>query len=539
MELELIDHIKRDARSRIVFAATILCILCLALLNGCGLKTLERKLVSAEEISSLASGGFQEGVSKQKSDLFLKIHMNSGAVYVLNKWTVDSVMNTVSGRGRLFDTYRKKSEQGMFTVDIDSVAIFETNKVRPSGSIAAMSIITGISVAATIYCIANPKACFGSCPTIYTYDGENEVLQAEGFSSSIAPSLEATDIDILHNPVQNDKAFRLLVKNEALETHIIRSLDLLAVQRKPNSRILLGIDGRFYQTKTPIKPQSCSSGADDFLEEVSYLDGKERFSRSDSTDLSVKEVIDLRFEHSDCNNVGLVIGCRQSLLSTYLFYSYLGFLGSQTGNWVAEMERGVPIAEPLAGSIDSILGGIEVFVKQPDGEFGFVGSVNEAGPLATDVHLVPLSSGTPGHVGEVRLRLARGHWRIDYLALVCLEGVASPIQVRPSEVLRGSVVDKEARLKLLDSSLTLVTFPGDEYTLVYDLPGPSNDFELFVKSRGYYLEWMRDEWVVNENMSRALEMTLAPRQALKKLAPGYKQVEAEMEDIFWSSKYVK
>jgi hypothetical protein len=101
------------------------------------------------------------------------------------------------------------------------------------------------------------------------------------------------------------------------------------------------------------------------------------------------------------------------------------------------------------------------------------------------------------------------------------------------------VVDREARQRLLDSTLTLTTFPGDEYMLVYDLPGPAEDYELFVESRGYYIEWMRDEWLADEDMTRAAEMFLAPQQALRRLAPEFKQVEAEMENVFWNSKYAK
>jgi hypothetical protein len=475
----------------------------------------------------------------QKNDLYLKIHMYNGAVYVLSQWTVDSVTHSIMGQGKLLDAYRQELEEGTFTVDIDSVAIFETNKVRPSATIAPMAIITGISVAVTAYCIVNPKACFGSCPTIYTHDGDYETLQAEGFSASIAPSLEATDIDVLHIRVPNEQKVHLQVKNEALETHVIRSLDLLAVPRKPTSRIFLGIDGNFYQTQAPLQPKSCLTGAEDCLEKVRHLDGTERFSTTDPTDLSEKEVLDLRFECKDCDSVGLIIGCRQSLLSTYLIYTGLGFLGTQAGSWMAELERGGVSARYSAGSMGRMLGGIDVLVEQPDGEFRCVGSVNETGPLAIDVHVVPLPSSATGHERKVQLRLTRGHWRIDYLALVGLKSAATPISVRPSEVFHNSVVDREARQRLLDSTLTLTTFPGDEYMLVYDLPGFAEDYELFVESRGYYIEWMRDEWLADEDMTRAAEMFLAPQQALRRLAPEFKQVEAEMENVFWNSKYAK
>jgi hypothetical protein len=60
---------------------------------------------------------------------------------------------------------------------------------------------------------------------------------------------------------------------------------------------------------------------------------------------------------------------------------------------------------------------------------------------------------------------------------------------------------------------------------------------LFLESRGYYLEWMRDEWVREESRFGSLLMFLAPRLALRMLAPRFKAIEADIESQFWSSRY--
>jgi hypothetical protein len=78
--------------------------------------------------------------------------------------------------------------------------------------------------------------------------------------------------------------------------------------------------------------------------------------------------------------------------------------------------------------------------------------------------------------------------------------------------------------------------PGDRYELEYQLP-PGNDYELFIDSRGYYLEWMRQEWLADENPLAALRLFADPAGMLRALAPAYKRVEPEMEQIFWRSRY--
>ena len=58
--------------------------------------------------------------------------------------------------------------------------LFETNKPEsiPRNSLTVLAVVTGVSLAVTAMCLANPKACFGSCPTFYATDGTSEVLQA-------------------------------------------------------------------------------------------------------------------------------------------------------------------------------------------------------------------------------------------------------------------------------------------------------------------------------------------------------------------------
>jgi hypothetical protein len=105
--------------------------------------------------------------------------------------------------------------------------------------------------------------------------------------------------------------------------------------------------------------------------------------------------------------------------------------------------------------------------------------------------------------------------------------------------MQGGSVAEEAREELIDPARTLVTLPGDEYTMVYRLPEDPERFELFLESRGYYLEWMRDEWIAEENPARAAMMFVDPDRALRAMAPEFKRGEAEMEASFWGSRYAK
>src|SRR6266571_2568880 len=168
----------------------------LALGAGCGGR-LRRTLKPSEQSQAL-----------DRRSPFLKVHARDGGLYVLSEWRVDEAERLVSGRGEQRGPNREVVSTGSFTIPLGEVALFETNVVHNSPAVTGLAVITGISLAVTAACLANPKACFGSCPTFYVTDGRGPVLQAEGFSSSIAPSLEARDLDALYRAHHEERSAR-------------------------------------------------------------------------------------------------------------------------------------------------------------------------------------------------------------------------------------------------------------------------------------------------------------------------------------------
>ena len=78
--------------------------------------------------------------------------------------------------------------------------------------------------------------------------------------------------------------------------------------------------------------------------------------------------------------------------------------------------------------------------------------------------------------------------------------------------------------------------PGSEYKFNFILPASDSDYELFLYSKGYYLEWMREHWIKDENMFKLRQMVESPKTFLKTEAKDYKLYEKTMEQEFWDSK---
>ena len=131
----------------------------------------------------------------------------------------------------------------------------------------------------------------------------------------------------------------------------------------------------------------------------------------------------------------------------------------------------------------------------------------------------------------------KGLWRIDYLALATLSGEVHPVIIEPVQVETIIGSEPEPLDKLKNEDAYLVTYPGDVYLIRYDLP--FTNAELFLDSKGYYLEWIRDEWVREQSFRKLALMINRPSLFLKRVAGDFKKIEPVMEKTFWNSRYVR
>jgi len=482
-------------------------------------------------------------IDKSSQDFpFLKLHMKNGELYLLENWKFITEKDTVFGSGKHLDSNREIINQGQFSIPKEKVVLAETNQISGSAAAGALATLTIISGIFTIVCIANPKACFGSCPTFYAYNGEDHLVQSEGFSSSVLPSLEVNDVDALYRIKLTNQNFEVQLRNEAYETHVIRSANLLAVPKPKGGRVFSTSDGKFLQAINLTEASSITATEGDISEKLCSFDGIERFITADSNDLAAKELIEITFDKLVAKNSGIIIAARQTLLTTFLFYQTLAYMGKTTGDWFANMERNGEQFKGLLENARSVLGNIDVLMQNGGGDWEKVGEIGETGPIATDIKIVPLKHfedlDSQYQQQKIRLRMSKGLWRIDYVALAEIVAEVSPEEILPSNCSPEYTYNNPVIELLNNPDSVLITFPGDKYFLNYRLPEDYYNYELFMSTQGYYLEWMRNEWLGEENPGKVYQMLLNPDQYYKDLAPQFKKVEAEMEETFWSSKYV-
>jgi hypothetical protein len=184
-------HTMQHSRPRL--AALITLTAYLLSISGCSsFRQVDKETRTPDEFRALAA---EESHKLAEASPFLKVHMHGGNLYVLSTWEAQPAGNVVTGTGALYGPMRNQIASGDFTVGIDSVALFETNVVSTSPVAGVFMVAAVLTVAVSIYCIANPKSCFGSCPTFYI--AGDPLLPVPRLFGEHRASLEASDIDDL------------------------------------------------------------------------------------------------------------------------------------------------------------------------------------------------------------------------------------------------------------------------------------------------------------------------------------------------------
>jgi hypothetical protein len=82
-----------------------------------------------------------------------------------------------------------------------------------------------------------------------------------------------------------------------------------------------------------------------------------------------------------------------------------------------------------------------------------------------------------------------------------------------------------------------VNLPGDDVALRFALPAPRGRRAYFLRSRGFYYEWMRTEWLREENVAQAELYLRDPHRALRELATPFRARESQMDAAFEASRF--
>lgn len=431
----------------------------------------------------------------------VKAHLIDGSSIVF-KDGITIADDVVNGRGVRYDLALGQSIAR--SIPLDSVIAMESFKTttRVGETIMVSMLATGavIAGAVAIACLADPK-CFGSCPTVYSDSAGTPVLEAEGFSYSIAPLFEMRDVDRLRATPDALGLVRLEVRNEALETHYINHLELIEVRHEPDEWVAPAPGGQPLALRHLVPPISATDRAGrDVRAMLAAHDGQ--VFRSDSALLydvnpdDLEDHLDLELSVAEgTDSVALAFRMRNSLLATVLLYDLmLGDRGAAALDWIETDLQEIGTAVELGHWAQEHLG---MRVSVWDGEgYRPVARIPDTGPVAwKDVAIVIPAPTSPL---RVRLSFLADNWRIDRIA------VADGWRRAESRTIPlARVIDAESRtdttalasLAAADARYLQTTASQRFFAEFETGLAPATSRTFFLGAQGYYIEWIRRGWI--------------------------------------------
>jgi hypothetical protein len=423
-----------------------------------------------------------------------KAHLVDGSVVVFAKGFKLSD-ETLFGSGLKWNLSRSASHE-VTQVPLDSVAALEYYSKRFEGLMFLASL-----PAATVGAAALAVAIFGSCPTVYSFDGEDYHLEAETFSYSITERFETNDLDRLDYGEVIDGVYSLKVANEALETHYINQLTLLTAdhppsfEAMPNEKHEIVLFGR----PNPILRATSKSG-NDVLRQIESRDDLWYQSDSATTSELAQQVtqdwIDLEVPKPvNARKMQVGLRLRNTLLNTVLFYDViLRAQGIAAVDWLGSTASNTLYAWRFYKWYKKHFGlRIQVF----DGEELWDDvRIGDTGPIAWHVQGAELDV-PKGNTARLRLSFLPDNWVIDWVGISFHR--SEDVRVAAVACEEATALNGQAIYTLIEKKddRYLVTHPAESHILNFKVgpvpPGMQRSY--FLKSRGYYIEWLRRDWL--------------------------------------------
>lgn len=463
----------------------------------------------------------------------VKAHLYDGSTVVFPEG-VNVYEGKVHGRGEKFNV-ALENNKFVDEVSLDEIAAMESFQTPVNAAATTAASTVGTAGWVALGAVA-ALALFGSCPTVYSVDAGGPTLEAELFSYSIAPSFQARDIDKLSLKHVQDGYFELDFRNEMLETHYIDQLEVLEVTHADNQFAVPDTAGHPVVVGATVAPdRAVDQDGRNILSEIAFADGLSWSATSNRlANVGLDNFHDsLDFEFSlpkDSGEVALVLNLRNSMLNTVLLYDVmlkeqsfaaLDWMGHDLNHLGNRAELGLWYRKNM---------GMTVSIWR-DGEFHKVGRIGDQGPIAWSERAFVLDA-PRGQSLKVRLSFIADNWRIDQVALAIdtQRGKMRAIPVATAKSLEEHRPDIPEYLAESDETY-LITRPGESVQLGFDVGESTQSRTFFLASEGYYMEWMRSDWLAEEHRKKFEPTSNALLQSLQLYAQKRDTYRQQFESI--------
>lgn len=389
-------------------------------------------------------------------------------------------------------------------IPLEDVKRVQVRAIEPFGTFAIIAGL-GITAAAIIQARGQdpprprPESFGGSsnepisCPLVYSWNGQEWLLDSGTFGGAFLRPLRRTDLDNLDYAREANGILKLKLANELQETDYIDALSVLVVDHEPGVTVSpdgFGVPRALGELNLPIS--AVDTRGHDALARISSRDGWNWESSLSGRDPSVaadlRDGLELEFvRESGARSARLVVDGNNTPWAAHLMQEYVRLHGRDTQAWYdsldAEPERALKFGETLAREAF-----LSVAVWTGDG-WEQQGLIWEAGPEIVKRQVFSLDlSRVSGDNVRIRLESVPSFWLIDHVAIdYSPERPFTVHEVFAESAIDGSGRDVRAFLSAIDENY-LVFETGEYAELLFRVPDvPENRERTYLlRTNGWY-----------------------------------------------------
>jgi len=427
---------------------------------------------------------------KTKSDHITAVVLTTGEVVEFDTRgaRLDQERQVVTG------TTVSLEERSIPFADIVSATVERTSAGAAVGVIVLAIVLLIVLIAATT---SNDTSSSGSsCPYVYSFDGNNYVLDAEPLSGAISKGLERNDLCRLDHAQAHDGRYQLMVRNELEETQYIDGIRLHVVDHPDGTQACTDMNGAIHVISEPFSPAGArdENGADlrRVLGAPDHIAWEPVMPTDDSwRDMALRNELTFSFPRPQgADHANLVVNASTSQWGSIMMREMLQARGNRLSEWRKSVDNNGPaMAEMVQFNMREELYFLRVYVREGD-QWVMRGWIPGGSPAVAETRVIPLDLGSVhGDTVEVRVNPPRGFWSFDYVGMSYDdEAVESPVTIGLERALLGDGTDVTALLSSDDGGRHVMSNVGDTMTLSFgSIETPAAGTRtIFLDTRGYY-----------------------------------------------------
>jgi hypothetical protein len=429
-------------------------------------------------------------------------------VKISNKGKAGKIRTIESANGRIYKVL-SSSEEGdrvrfkafaPITIPFSDIQQVWITKTDVNGNIlAGMLVVCAVIGAAMVINNSLKDVELGpeweSCPFVYSFNGEEFVLDAEPYGMAVSEGLKRTDWVEMSNLRDVDGQYRVLLANELDETQYTDELKLAVVDHAAGLKVAPDIAGGMHTFARPLAPtKAFDQNGRDILKFVAENDRVFWLSRLEEKSADDAEMRDeLLFEFPKppgAKKAKLLANAWTTQWGSLSAGRFLRLFGSSLPESYADVDRfGPTYGRFLRWMASEELYTMKIWVETPSG-WKARGMVYGGAPvIAKDKAYLLDVADVPGEVLRIKLRPPVNFWMVNSLAVDY--GEDSPVRV--TELTAGKAVDPTGHdvredLAATDGAYLSSANRGERTELVFSVPPMTEGLArtVFVKASGYY-----------------------------------------------------